>query len=355
MKRKLMDGFYWLEDAVWSGDYGDLVRWACAARGQNPAAFDAVTEWLLDDTRWEAETLVENRRILLDGLVSGFRAQNTLLRQRLLALPAEAVNPAVFPALDRFDAALAGAAREPGSQEAARRMLAHFSAMADRTLREQVAGSVTGPLGTIPAEPFGYINQLKDCDAAVQWTLFMPEQVKNQQQGFSVRDFSLRKLPALRFVGRDGGEVPSAEARRALFSTLDGLSAYRSGLDFDAMLLHHNGGNAEPATARALWGRFLTADAPVPEGFQAVDFLPGPEDQPGPPYLPQFAFAVFAGDDGAMHQAEGFDGGAMYDVTRNLLLARGVTIPYPDKYWVAEAFPDGHEKPSTAYLFSVLL
>lgn len=54
-----------------------------------------------------------------------------------------------------------------------------------------------------------------------------------------------------------------------------------------------------------------------------------------------------------MHEQKGFDCDAMYDVTRNTILGQNVIIPYPDKYWTAEAYLNGFEKESTAYLFSV--
>ena len=50
---------------------------------------------------------------------------------------------------------------------------------------------------------------------------------------------------------------------------------------------------------------------------------------------------------------EGFDSDAMYDVTRNIILGDGVSIPYPEKYWTAEVFLDGCDKYSTGFLFSV--
>jgi len=37
------------------------------------------------------------------------------------------------------------------------------------------------------------------------------------------------------------------------------------------------------------------------------------------------------------------------------MLGQGVNIPYPDKYWTAEVFPDGCDKYSTAYMFSAEL
>ena len=99
----------------------------------------------------------------------------------------------------------------------------------------------------------------------------------------------------------------------------------------------------------------MKADAPVPEGFLHFDFVPSHDGKAGPPYCSQFAYAAFCGDTHAMHKREGYDSDAMYDVTRNIILGQGVCIPYPDKYWTAEVFPDGWDKPGTAYLFSVLL
>lgn len=64
---------------------------------------------------------------------------------------------------------------------------------------------------------------------------------------------------------------------------------------------------------------------------------------------------MFSGDIDALHQQEGYDSDAMYDVTRNIMLGQGVPIPYPTKYWTGEVFLDGHNAPSTAYLFSAVL
>ena len=65
------------------------------------------------------------------------------------------------------------------------------------------------------------------------------------------------------------------------------------------------------------------------------------------------ALATFSGDTDAMHEKEGYDSDGMYDVTRNIILGQGVHIPYPPKYWTAEVFLDGFERPGTAFLFSV--
>lgn len=100
------------------------------------------------------------------------------------------------------------------------------------------------------------------------------------------------------------------------------------------------------------------ADTPVPEGFVYFDFTPQRMEShfvPGPPYISQFAFAVFSGNMEAIHEREGYDVDAMYDITRNIILGQDVNIPYPDKYWTAEVFPKGYYNCSTAYMFSVEL
>ncbi len=56
-----------------------------------------------------------------------------------------------------------------------------------------------------------------------------------------------------------------------------------------------------------------------------------------------------------MHKQEGYDVNAMYDVTRNIMLGQGLTIPYPHKYWTAEVFLRGYDRESTAYMFSAAL
>lgn len=116
-----------------------------------------------------------------------------------------------------------------------------------------------------------------------------------------------------------------------------------------------NGKCVDVGPWHGVWGRFMRADTPVPEGFISFDFVPRREGGAGLPYISQFAYAVFSGDPDAMHRREGFDSDAMYDVTRNIMLGQGVTIPYPDKYWTAEVFLDGFEKDGTAYLFSAEL
>ena len=334
--------------------YQRLVEWAGRARGQNPGVFDDLTEWLLDDEEWGAEKLAENEQILIQGVFSRFREQNARLRTHLTELkPSGVVNEAVFRALDRFDEALLGNVPDKALQSAAAQMFRDFSAMGQRKIRERIGGSKTGPTGTDHADIYGFINYLKDCDAQVQWALFMPEMVKRQQAGFWVEHFSIRKMPALRFIGQEADRLAGEEACSELFKGLDAMEDMQSEFGHDLLLTHHYGESVDTGSCHAFWGRFMRADAPVPKGLVSFDFVPWHDGNKGLPYLSRFAFAAFAGDTGAMHSREGYDCSAMYDVTRNILLSRGIHIPYPDKYWTAEVFPDGWEKDSTAYLFAI--
>lgn len=359
----LIGGFCWndMEDqpdeALTDAEkYTKAIRWASKARGHNPLAFDAVTDWVLDDAQWRDDRLAENKQILMEGVIGRFKKQNACLRAYLAALqPSGVVNPAVFTALDRFDDELSGKPHVEQLQDAVARMFADFSAMRERAIRAVIAGNDTGPAGTNSVALYGYLNSLKDCDAAVQWALFMPETVKKQQKGFKVDGFEYRRMPAMRFIGREGEDLDDAAARRALFSTLDALSGYASGFDHDILFMHHYGLGVDVGPWHGVWGRFMKADAPVPEGFLHFDFVPQDDHRAGPPYLSQFAYATFSGDMKALHETAGYDSDAMYDVTRNIMLGQGVNIPYPDKYWTAEVFLDGSDRDSTAYLFSAAL
>ncbi len=360
MEHRFIEDFCW-STIDWKSDlpagekYQMLVNWAGGARGKNPDAFDKITRWMLDDSQWGSDRLEENRQLYMDEFVGRFRRQCGWLRSCLEELkPSGVVNEAVFPALDRFEDELAGRTWVEELKEPVTRMFEDFSSMGSRALREQIAGGVTGHTGTDAVDNFGYINYLKDCDASVQWALFMPEVVENQQKDFHIKSFEYRTLPAMRFVGFAGDEM-SAEERLAWVKKLDALSAYASELKFDVRLTHHNGECVDVAEEIVLCGRFMAADCPVPEGFCHLDFLPKRVEGAGAPYISQFAFAEFEGDPEAMNSFEGFDCTGMYDVTRNTMLGQGVNIPYPDKYWVAEAYLQGFGEPCTAYMFSAEL
>ena len=335
--------------------YTRIVSWASQARSKNPGVFDALTEWILDDTNWSDESLAENEQIL-HGVLERFKAQNARLRAYLQELePSGAVNAAVFAALDAFDQELAGMPHDEGLRETVAGMFANFSVMQDRIIRKAIAGSKTGPTGTDSVTRLGYINYLKDYDAQVQWTLFMPDMVKRQQQGFQVDSFTYKTLPAMRFIGREEEDPTDIAARKLVFETLDQMQAYASGFDEDVFLMHHYGLGVDVGPWHGFWGRFMQADTPVPEGFLSFDFVQRSDGKAGPPFCSQFAYAAFSGDPEALHKREGYDSDAMYDVTRNIILGQGVSIPYPHKYWTAEVFPDGFAAPGSAYLFGVEL
>ena len=345
----------WPQEKAPQEKYGLLVDWARKARGTNPMVFDEMIGWLLDDAQWTEEKLKENHAFLMEDVIGELKKQNAQLRQWLNELePFGVVNPAAFSALDRFDEALRGENCDY-LQEAVSKMFGDFAAMKDRSLREQIAGCQSGPAGTDTIHFFGYINGLKDFDAGVQWALFMPDMVKAQQQGFRVDSFEYRKLPAMRFIGFEGEEYADVSVRLAKIQELDVLAGYQTEIQADILFMHHYGLGVDVGPWHGVWGRFMKADTPVPEGFLYFDFVPVSDEEAGLPYVSQFAYATFSGDMAAMHRQEGFDSDAMYDVTRNIILGQGVMIPYPHKYWTAEVFPEGCDKDSTAYMFSVLL
>lgn len=363
MSHNLINEFYWSDieehkckKLTDEEKYKKIVTWAGKARGRNPSVFDALTEWVMDDSEWSAEKLSENEQILIKGVFSRFKEQNELLRTYLLELePSGVVNQAVFKALDRFDDELSGRVHDKRLQDVVAQVFADFSIMQERSIREQIAGNKTGPTGTDSVDLFGYINYLKDCDAAVQWALFMPDVVEKQQKGFKVHSFEYKKMPAMRFIGQEGEEFANIQTRKELFAILDTMNEYKSDIDYDILFMHHYGLCVDVAPWHGVWGRFMREDTPVPEGFIYFDFVPQNDGKAGLPYLSQFAYAIFSGDMDAMHKREGYDCDAMYDVTRNTMLGEGVNIPYPEKYWTAEVFLDGCDNHSTAYMFSAEL
>jgi len=365
MPRNLIDEFYWSDIEQQKSEalsdeekYKSIVSWAAKARGQNPSVFDALTEWVLDDSEWTEEKLAENEQVLVQGVFARFKEQNDKLRVYLSELePSGVVSAAVFKALDQFDEELSGHPHDKRLQEVVTRVFADFSAMRERGIREQIAGNKTGPAGTDSVDLFGYINYLKECDAEVQWALFMPDLVEKQQKGFKVDSFEYKKMPAMCFIGKECIEHDAADMSWELdiMRTLDSMSEYKSDFDYDVLFMHHYGLGVDVGPWHGVWGRFMGAETPVPEGFLHFDFVPYNDGKAGAPYISQFAYATFSGDMDAMHRREGYDSDAMYDVTRNIMLGQGVNIPYPNKYWTAEVFLDGCDKYSTAYMFSAEL
>lgn len=336
--------------------YEAIKKWARRARDINPTAFDKVVVWLQGSGEWTEQQLQQNQSLLMEQVIGRFIQQNQLLRKELQALaPSGIVNEAVFDALDRFDEVLLRetSCGDAKLDEASRRVFQNFSALQDPETRKYFAGSVTGFTGTDSIPVFGYINMLENCDSAVQWTLFMPDVAQRQQNGFRVESFEYRELPPVRFIGIEAERAAQPGALSALCKTLDEMRGCQSGFDYDIILMHHNGKGVDAEPCHALYGRFMKAGAPVPEGCTSIEFVPRPDQKSGAPFASQFAYARFSGDPQAMHQQQSYDVDAMYDVTRNIILGQNVLIPYPDKYWTAEVFPEGFAKGSSAYLFSI--
>jgi len=120
--------------------YNRIVGWAGKARGKNPSVFDALTEWILDDSQWTDDKLAENEQILMQGVFARFKEQNARLRMYLKELePSDVVNEPVFKALDDFDRDLEAFYRKHDTQlsEAVANVFADFSLMRERSIREK--------------------------------------------------------------------------------------------------------------------------------------------------------------------------------------------------------------------------
>lgn len=334
--------------------YARIAEWALkfrcysrsvTAEGQdiyiNQHAFDAMAEWLLDDAQWQSPNEGGKEQFLKQCGLLLFQYYRNNLYEYLKKLDKQypgVVNAPVFAALEHIAKAIPGAhTSDLWLHEAVDPALGDFSAMSNRSLRKKVAE---------------YVNLLKEYDNSVQWTLFMPDAVKNQQKGFKVNNFEYREFPAMRFIGVEGEEFDNIKRRVGVMCVLDSMQEYKSGFDYDVLFMHHYGLSVDNPW-HGVWGRFMKADTPVPDGFHSFDFVPHDVPVAGPPYYSRFAFATFSGDIGAMHSSEGFDSDAMYDITRNIILGDGVNIPYPEKYWTGEVFLDGCDKDGTGYLFSV--
>jgi hypothetical protein len=81
MSQKFIDEFHWIDWSDIDGQndeiltdvqkYERIVGWARKAKGQNPNAFDMLTEWILDDFQWCDKKLAENEQILMQVCLHG--------------------------------------------------------------------------------------------------------------------------------------------------------------------------------------------------------------------------------------------------------------------------------------------
>lgn len=339
--------------------YKRLIDWAATFRSarsrpatangitypQGEAAYTAMCQWLQNDEAWQELTSHEAFLKQSGLLLVGYYRHNLLAYlKRLDAQYPGLVNPPVLTELERMSTLFPGShVSDLWLQECVDPAITDVAMLRDRALREKVAR---------------YVMHICECDNCIQWTLFMPGYVRKQLENtaLTIESFAYRTMPPMRFIGR---EIP-CEQRAEMMRILDAMPEYASGFDYDILLIHHNG-RQHYEEAHGVVGRFMKADAPVPDGCVYIDFIspdaPAWTHEAGSPYLSQFAFAVFTGSDDALHTEAGFDSSAMYDITRNIILGEGVCIPYPEKYWTAEVFfAHGDIKPGEVrggYLFSV--
>ena len=363
MSQAVLSGFHFIDWDIVNAAKTDVERYqligkqALEGRIHNPKAFDALSVWMRDEGNWRDDRFEESKALFMDEIIGRLRAQNAKLRETLMALqPQSIVNEVTYRMLDEFDRELAGDIQwDDKLQSAVSALFADFAAIKNPAVRNLIAGGKMGTFGTDTVEVFGYINRISQADSQVQWALFMPDMVKNQQRGFKVDHFEYRKPPAMRFIGVPTADVQDLGRRLSIMNTLDAMADWKSEIDFDAMLMHHYGRGVDVDPGHGFWGRFMKSNVPVPEGFVSFDFLAEDNGAPGLPFCSQMAYAEFSGDMAAIHSGEGYDVNAMYDVTRNTMLGQGVIIPYPEKYWTAELFLNGCDQDSTVFLFSALV
>jgi hypothetical protein len=331
----------------WALDFRRAPSHPVTANGvtypQNEAAFTAMCEWLMDDDEWREitshEAFLKQSGLLLVGY---YRSNLYSYLKRMDEQYPGVVNPPVLTALDDMSKQFPGShASDLWLNECVDPSITDFATLRDHAVREKVDS---------------YVTLVSITDNRIQWALFMPDFVKKQvgDANVKVESFEYRRLPAMRFIGR---ETMDGDNRQEVFKMLDAMAEYRSGFDYDLLFQHHYGKPVDVEHWHGFWGRFMSAGAPVPEGFVSVDFDPNGkwEGPAGPPYVSQVAYAVFSGDVAEMHKSEGFDSDLMYDVTRNIVLGDDVCIDYPEKYWTAEVFRNGSDQPSDGYLFGINL
>ena len=318
--------------------YAVLVDWAQRAKGRNPDVFDALSAWLLDDAEWSHDKLAENHQILMQGVLAPLREQNAKLRAYLKELePSGVVNAAVFKALDRFDDELSGRPHDERLRPTVARVFADFSAMRERGIREVMAGYSAG---SMHANDMGYLNYLKDCDATVQWALFMPEVVKKHGHKINRERFEYLEIGKVRFIGLEFAKHPDIHLLRpaeSLPKLMPLLPVYGTEITALCHLEHHHGGEVNVNQCNMM-GYFFKDGTPVPEGY---DFYDVPTEYVGH----------------GVYYSLDFDGNvfdAAYEFTRDQILGDCVHIPYPSAYWTAEVYPEGFFAGSGAFRFGYM-
>ena len=164
---------------------------------------------------------------------------------------------------------------------------------------------------------------------------------------FKLESFESLQMPAMRFIGKsDDGIYNGGDQRLTVMQTLDAMTEHKSGFDYDTFFFHWNGQDADVAPWQGIWGRFMKADTPVPEGFVHVDLVPYDDEKTGVPYISKFSYAIFSGNLKAMHKDDIY-----LSITRDIT-ANDKGIPYPRKFWNAEVFINGVNDWSTGCLYA---
>ena len=321
--------------------YNRIVGWARRAIGQNQGVFDALAEWILDDSQWSDEKLAENELILMQGVLTRIKEQNAKLRAYLKELePSGVVNAEIFKVLDRYDDALSGKPYillqyDERLNETVAKVFADFSAMRKRGVREIITGYNAGSIRI----NMGYIWCLKNCDAGIQWALFMPESVRHglESRKWNREKFEYIELGKTRFIGQTVEHDDVDE----VFDSLEPYAADIN-IEYSYCYLTHFNGQEWQLGGPSIFGRFYKEGTPVPDGY---DFYDVPTEHA--------AFAVYSSDDfcGDIHNPDD-----AYVFTRDQILADGVSIPYPQAYWQSVVYTDGFPvkgKYRFGYLFSV--
>ena len=181
--------------------------------------------------------------------------------------------------------------------------------------------------------PESYQPQKSEMMRALEEAHINTEQV-SQEHIVEMEHFEYIDLPAMRFIGMDvmaqgpeaGQQYGAMWGRSGEFMPiLNGMTEYATVIKDPCALMHHDDRKMSKKWQRAkpkhyMVGKFMQADAPVPEGFQYKDV---PETR--------IAYAVFLGEFTDM-----FD--KMPGMTYAKMQEDGYKIRYPKGYFHAEVY-----------------
>lgn len=134
----------------------------------------------------------------------------------------------------------------------------------------------------------------------------MPHAATQQFDGFQMDNLEYQKMPAMRFIGIEDKNfhsetdeeyaIKKKKGLQTMTETLGAMAEFASGFDYDVLFQHHYGKGVDVEEWHGFWGRFMRADAPVPEGFAHFDFVPERDVNnfvEGPPFFPNLPLPLF--------------------------------------------------------------